>query len=116
MDYQYKNGVFIYYLPKELDHYYADKLKRKTEDVFKNENINYLIFDFSKTKFMDSSGIGLMTGRFRRIYDKGGETFVVNVNSSIDKLLKLSGIYTIIKKKETKDDIIKEMVKGGYYE
>ena len=63
MDYQYKNGVFIYYLPKELDHYYAD-----------------------------------------------------NVTPTIDKLLKLSGIYTIIKKKDTKEDIIKEMVKGGYYE
>lgn len=116
MDYQYKNGVFIYYLPKELDHYYADKLKRKSEATFLREQINYLIFDFSDTRFMDSSGIGLITGRFRRIHDKGGQTFVVNVCPAIDKLLKLSGIYTIIKKKNTKEDIIKEMVKGGYYE
>lgn len=116
MDYQYKNGVFIYYLPKELDHYYADKLKRKTEDTFKNERINYLIFDFDRTMFMDSSGIGLMTGRFRKIHDRGGQVYVINVSPSIDKLLRLSGIYTIIKKKANKEDIIKEMVKGGYYE
>ena len=116
MDYQYKNGVFIYYLPKELDHYYADKLKRKSEETFAREKINFLIFDFSNTNFMDSSGIGLITGRFRRIYDNGGQTYVVNVNQNIDKLLKLSGIYSIIKKKNTKEDIIEEMIKGGYYE
>lgn len=116
MDYQYNNGVFIFYLPKELDHYYADKLKRKSEAIFNKERINYLIFDFSNTRFMDSSGIGLITGRFRRIHDQGGTTYVVNVNSAVDKILKLSGIYTIIKKKNTKEDIIREMVKGGYYE
>lgn len=115
MDYQYKNGVFIYYLPKELDHYYADKLKRKSQAVFEDEDINFLIFDFSNTVFMDSSGIGLITGRFRKIFDKGGKVYVVNVNPSIDKLLLLSGIYSIVKKKDTKEDIIKEMVKGGYY-
>ena len=75
-----------------------------------------MVFDFSNVQFMDSSGIGLITGRFRRIHDKGGQTFVVNVSPAMDKLLKLSGIYTIIKKKATKEDIIKEMVKGGYYE
>lgn len=116
MDYQYKNGVFIYYLPKELDHYYADKLKRKSQSVFEDESINYLIFDFSNTVFMDSSGIGLITGRFRKIFDKGGKVYVVNVNPAIDKLLLLSGIYSIVKKKDTKEDIIKEMIKGGYYE
>ena len=54
MDYQFNNGVFIYYLPKELDHYYADKLKRKSEATFASEQINYLIFDFSNMVFRSS--------------------------------------------------------------
>ena len=65
MVYEVANGVLIYYLPEELDHYAADMLKRKTAHVFDEEEIRYLIFDFSKTQFMDSSGIGLITGRFR---------------------------------------------------
>ncbi len=116
MDYEIKDGVMVYYLPKELDHYAADKIKRKSDEVFKDEKINYLIFDFEQTDFMDSSGIGLITGRFRKVYDKGGKVYVVNVNEGINKLLTMSGIYRIINKKDSKEDIIKEMIEGGYYE
>lgn len=116
MLYQVENGVMIYYLPEELDHYAADMLKRKTAKVFEQETIQYLIFDFSKTQFMDSSGIGLITGRFRAVHDKGGCVFAVHVKESIDRVLLLSGIYQILKKMDSMEDIKKEMVKGGYYE
>ena len=78
MVYEVANGVLIYYLPEELDHYAADMLKRKTAHVFDEEEIRYLIFDFSKTQFMDSSGIGLITGRFRMVHDKGGCVYAVH--------------------------------------
>ena len=114
--YDYMDGVMVYYLPKELDHYSAEKIKKGSEDIFSDKEVRYLIFDFDKTVFMDSSGIGLLTGRYRKVHDKGGSVFVINVNENIDKLLKMSGIYRIIEKKETKEDIIKEMITGGYYE
>lgn len=114
--YEVSNGVMIYYMPKELDHYSAESIKRKSESAFDKEEINYLIFDFKDTVFMDSSGIGLMTGRFRRVHDKGGRVYVVNVSTGIDKVLKMSGIYRIIGKRDSKEDIIKEMIEGGYYE
>lgn len=114
--YEVSNGVMIYYLPKELDHYSAESIKKKSEEVFKTQDINYLIFDFENTAFMDSSGIGLITGRFRRVHDKGGQVFVVNVADGIDKILNMSGIYRIIGKRNSKEDIIKEMIEGGYYE
>lgn len=114
--FEISNGVMIYYLPKELDHYSADSIKRISDKVFDNERINYLIFDFKDTEFMDSSGIGLITGRFRKVHDSGGQVCVVNVNDTIDKILNMSGIYRIISKRDTKDDIIREMLEGGYYE
>jgi stage II sporulation protein AA (anti-sigma F factor antagonist) len=91
-------------------------LKRKTAHVFDEEEIRYLIFDFSKTQFMDSSGIGLITGRFRMVHDKGGCVYAVHVNETIDRILLMSGIYRILKKMDSLDAIKKEMVKGGYYE
>ncbi|MBP3622279.1 MAG: anti-sigma factor antagonist [Lachnospiraceae bacterium] len=114
--YEVSNGVMIYYLPKELDHYAADSLKKKSENVFLEEDIKYLIFDFENTEFMDSSGIGLITGRFRKIYDKGGMVYVINVKPVIDKVLNMSGIYRILCKRDSKEDIINEMIQGGYYE
>ena len=110
------NGVMIFYLPRELDHFAADRLKTKSEKYFAKEDIKYLIFDFEKTEFMDSSGIGLITGRFRKVYDRGGMVYVVNVKPIIDKILNMSGIYRILCKRDTKEDIINEMIEGGYYE
>lgn len=114
--FQIENGVMIYYLPKELDHYAAEQIKKKSEYCFLEQSIRYLIFDFEKTVFMDSSGIGLITGRFRRVHDQGGKVFVIHVNKGIDKLLTMSGIYRIIQKRETKEEIVNEMLEGGYYE
>lgn len=114
--FEVSNGVMIYYLPKELDHYAAEKIKTGTEDVFNENLVKYLIFDFSKTVFMDSSGIGLITGRFRKVHDKGGCVYVINVAEGIDRILNMSGIYRIIQKRETKEDIIGELLKGGYHE
>lgn len=116
MIYEAENGVMIYYLPEELDHYAADMIKRRTAQVFEKKDIRYLIFDFGKTQFMDSSGIGLITGRFRIVHDKGGAAYAVNVSETIDRVLLLSGIYRILKKMDSMEAIKKEMLKGGYYE
>lgn len=116
MLYETENGIMIYYLPEELDHYAADMLKRKTLHIFEEEDIRYLIFDFARTQFMDSSGIGLITGRFRAVHDRGGKVFAVHVGEAIDRVLLMSGIYRILTKAETLDEIKKEIEEGGYYE
>lgn len=116
MIFETENGVLIYYLPEELDHFAADMIKRKTEHVFEQDTIRYLIFDFSKTTFMDSSGIGLITGRFRKVHDIGGKVYAVGVNDTIDRVLKMSGIYRIVAKMDSMEAVKMEMLKGGYYE
>jgi hypothetical protein len=62
---------------------------------------------------MDSSGIGLITGRYRKIKD--GRVYVINTSENIDKLLYFSGIYRIATKKEDKDGVISDLLKGEYY-
>lgn len=114
--YDIENGIMVYYLPEELDHFAAERIRRKSDAVFEEKEVKNLIFDFKKTCFMDSSGIGLITGRYRKIHDNGGNAYIVNVNSAIDKVLKMSGIYRIIGKWNSKEDIINELIKGGYYE
>lgn len=115
MDYEFSNGVLIYYLPQELDHFEADRIKRKSEAVFAEENVKYIVFDFSRVIFMDSSGIGLITGRYRKISDKKGRAYVINVSEPIDKLLFLSGIYRIVMKRDSKEEIINDLLEGEYY-
>lgn len=114
-NFEFNNGVFIYYLPKELDHFAADKLKIQTKEAFEDE-IRCLVFDFKDTTMMDSSGIGLITGRYRKVHDKGGMVYVVNVSEKIDKLLLMSGIYRIVVKKNNTKEIINDLLEDGYYE
>lgn len=85
-------------LPKEVDDYRASMIIENTNKAFADERIRHVVFDFKETCFMDSSGIGLITRRFRDVYDRGGTAAVVNVNPRIDKILLMSGIYKIADK------------------
>lgn len=51
-----------------------------------------MIFDFEQTDFMDSSGIGVIMGRYRTICLIGGEVWAVHTNSRIRKILTMSGV------------------------
>ena len=96
MVYEVANGVLIYYLPEELDHYAADMLKRKTAHVFDEEEIRYLIFDFSKTQFMDSSGIALILRAQRRMQTLGGSLLVCRVPQQARRVLDAAGIDRVV--------------------
>ena len=96
MVYEVANGVLIYYLPEELDHYAADMLKRKTAHVFDEEEIRYLIFDFSKTQFMDSSGIALILRARRRMRTLGGSLLVCRVPQQARRVLDAAGIDRVV--------------------
>ena len=65
--------------------------QKKKKKVLKN-----LIFDFSKLSFMDSSGIGVVIGRYKLITAMGGNVAIVSCSRNIDRLLKMSGITKLI--------------------
>lgn len=48
----------ITHLPKEIDHHSADEIKKVIDRKIEFDCISNIIFDFSDTEFMDSSGIG----------------------------------------------------------
>lgn len=85
-------------IPKELDHNVADEIRKEAECIFVKRPIKNVVFDFSETTFMDSSGIGLITGRYRKICDLGGRIYVYGLNPAMDKLFLLSGLNTIVNK------------------
>ncbi len=97
-NYEKIGDTIMIILPEEVDDYRATRMVEETEEAFKDTRIRYVIFDFEKTNMMDSSGIGLITRRFRNVYDRGGRTFVINVNDRMERLLKMSGIYKIATK------------------
>lgn len=81
----------------ELDHHTAKEVKNSIEEVIKNKDIKNLIFDFSDLTFMDSSGIGVIVGRYKLINSLGGQVAIIGAKNNIQKLLFMSGIDKIMK-------------------
>ena len=70
--YEKMGDTIIVYMPREVDDYAAVKMTAGIDGVFAEEVVRHAIFDFGRTTFMDSSGIGLITRRYRQLHDRGG--------------------------------------------
>ena len=87
-------------LPEEVDHHNAEEIRRRADRLLSSGYINRIVFDFSKTVFMDSSGIGVIMGRYKQISFMGGRMKLLHANERIDRLLRMAGIYKLIEKRE----------------
>jgi len=86
----------IVHLNGELDHHSAQEVRNRIDDRLEREKIKKLIMDFSGVTFMDSSGIGVVIGRYKKLSANGGKVCVVNVKGTVNKVFELSGMYKII--------------------
>ena len=91
-----KNQCLVIRLPKEIDHCQAEQIRQECERSFMNFIIRDIIFDFSDTSFMDSSGIGVVIGRLKKVKNRDGKVCITNINKRVDKVFTLSGLYKII--------------------
>ena len=100
IDFQMKDDILIVGIAGDLDHHQATRIREeidKTIDAFLCKN---LIFDFSMLEFMDSSGIGVIMGRYNKIKEKGGSVVVAGGSKYVHMILEMAGIFTIIHKYE----------------
>ncbi len=86
----------IVQLPYEVDDHICKGIRMETDEYIKDKRVKRLVFDFSKTDFMDSAGIGVLLSRYRRMKELGGDVVVTGEDSKVKRLLRISGIYQII--------------------
>ncbi len=82
----------VAFLSGEIDHHGAVTLRQEIDFAIRENNSNELILDFSDVSFMDSSGIGLVMGRYKIMNEMGGKVTINNPPPHIKKVMKLSGI------------------------
>ena len=80
----------------ELDHHSASELRNKIDDKMEVDGISKLILNFSGISFMDSSGIGAVIGRYKKLAAKGGTLCVTNLKPNVKRIFELSGLFKII--------------------
>ncbi|RDU22261.1 STAS domain-containing protein [Anaerosacchariphilus polymeriproducens] len=83
-------------VPKELDHHNAEMIRKEADRYIERENIQSIIFDFQDTVFMDSSGIGTIMGRYKKVKFSGGNVIAVHTNDRVKRIFLLSGLNKII--------------------
>ena len=76
----------------DIDHHTAREMRKEIDALIEKNHPAVLRLDFSAVQFMDSSGIGLIMGRYRLMKLIGGTVLVCNVPAHLKRLMDLSGI------------------------
>jgi len=90
-----KNMTVI--LRGEIDHHNAVRLRTSIDKLITEKRPLKLIVDLEEIHFMDSSGLGLLMGRYKKIHELGGEMVLRNPNTSVLKICHLAGLGRLIK-------------------
>ena len=111
--YEIQQNCLIIYISQDLDHHTVNLLREQSDRLIDAGNIRHIIFDFAKTDFMDSSGIGLIMGRYKRVMFRGGKAAVTNVGNEIERIFQLSGLFQIIERYATPEQAVAGLNKRG---
>ena len=88
----YENGVLTEFLDGEIDHDAAAKIRTRIDATAQSLKPRVLCLDFGGVGFMDSSGVGLVMGRYRAMKLMGGSLRVVNVPERLYRIFAMSGL------------------------
>lgn len=94
------NGNTLYiYLDGEIDESAVKALRKEVDErLMENTFCDVVVFNLAGVRFMDSTGIGFLIGRYKKIKSMNMTMCLENPNLSADKVLSVSGIYSIIPK------------------
>lgn len=99
-------SIVIAYLIGEIDHHTAVRVREKIDNIIMFKKPEELILDFKNVTFMDSSGIGLVMGRYRIIKNVNSSSKIIikNVTKQTKKIMELAGLGRISEIKEIENE------------
>jgi stage II sporulation protein AA (anti-sigma F factor antagonist) len=95
-------------LSGELDHHTAELVRNRVEEELDRGYAQHLVMNFQNLGFMDSSGLGVMLGRYKRVTQAGGRMSLCSVNDQLMKLFELSGMMKILRIYPTESQALAE--------
>lgn len=106
--YEAMGTTLIIHMPKELDHHNCKNLKADTDLLLEEQYINRLVFDFSFTEFMDSSGIGILLNRYKQMAKSRGSVSCYGAGKRVKRILEMGGVSRLVKEYEDRASALKE--------
>ncbi|WCN36846.1 anti-sigma F factor antagonist [Aneurinibacillus uraniidurans] len=98
--------VLIVRLEGDLDHHTAEFLRNKLEDDIARNPIDHILLSLENLHFMDSSGLGVILGRYKQMNARGGDMTVCSLSPVMHRMFELSGLFKILKIKESEHEAL----------
>lgn len=92
------NGVLYVLLKGELDEHYANYTRQTLDELFSKNNFKQVIIDLNELIFMDSTGIGVFIGRYKKLKNKNIPIFICNPSNHAECIFNMTGLYEIMPK------------------
>lgn len=97
--YKKQNSTLTIYLYGELDECFANKSRESIDSVImQHTNSKSVVFDLSGLTFMDSTGLGLLIGRYKKLKQLNIQAYISGANISTEKVIEVAGLYKIMPK------------------
>lgn len=104
-----KGATLVAAIIGELDHHSADHIRQKLDAEMIKSTTRNVVLDFSKVTFMDSSGIGVIMGRYKNIQKLNGKMAVIGVNGQIKRIFEMSGLLRLMPAYDNIDEAVNKM-------
>jgi stage II sporulation protein AA (anti-sigma F factor antagonist) len=80
----------------ELDYHQAERIRTQIDSAFEKSSCRHILINMSNVSFMDSSGIGMIIGRYKKAETRGGRLVVSNMSDVTSRLFEISGLSKIV--------------------
>lgn len=96
--YEKKKNTLTVRLTGELDHNVAASVRAEVDELILDPRIRRLVFDLDGLEFMDSSGIGLIIGRYKLMARRGGSVAIACPGRCVDRIFEMAGLYQLVER------------------
>ena len=98
-----KNSLFIR-MNGEMDQESVGNLKDKLIQIIKEKKVKNIVINLKELTFLDSTGIGIIIGRYNQLKLRGGKVILCSINKNIERIILLSGLPRICIIKENEEE------------
>lgn len=109
MEFELLDSTLLVTLVGEIDHHTCAKMRQAIDTAYQKQRAKNILFNFENVTFMDSSGIGMLIGRYKQVNLDGGKIALYHVPKEIGRVLKMSNIGKLMKEYPDKQIALKSL-------
>lgn len=108
-----KDRILLFKITEEIDEFKVKEIRRRADYEIERFIPKKVIFDFNRVAFMDSSGIGMVIGRYKQTTMIGGKMELINLTENVRKIFEMSGVLKLIPESKIDQKYLKTIEREG---